>query len=420
MKLYQSFKCFYKFSLSVNFLVYFLLFNLSSIFETKAQNNDILSATQMVNQDSIKSYIQHLENYGTRFMIAPNRLEIAVWLQNKFKSLGIDSVRIDTFQTQTIHQNLALDTVTKQYNVVATISGSSKKKLIICGHYDCFAYGDPFTVAPGADDDASGIAACLESARIFSEINYLPEHTIEIIAFAAEELMNSGLGGYDIHAANALANNDSIDLVIHNDMIGFNDGYWSIFLSNYPGCESETAFLASVSENYTSLNTHFWPSTLGPFADRAFYDRGYKCVYVEENFDANPNYHSVTDLLSNMDVAFCAEATKISIGGIMQYDISSETTSTVRLVSEKAQFSIYPNPILNNATISYNLEKDSYIELNIFDVTGQKIKTIVSGITQKGNNIVEFENENFQGIYFISLSIDKELKYTQKVIFQQF
>lgn len=396
---------------------YILLLNCFTIFEVKAQNknlyDEISTAVNLVSQDSIESYIQQLEDFETRFMIAPNRLEIALWLQAKFKNLGVDSVRIDTFETHTIHQNLELDTVTKQYNVVATIPGSSESKVIICAHYDSYCYGDPFTFAPGADDDASGTAACLESARIFSERSYAPKHTIEIIAFAAEELMNSGLGGYDIHAANAQANNETIDLVIHNDMIGYNDGTWTVFFSNYPGCESETAMLASVCDNYTSLNKLFWPPTMGPFADRAFYNRGYKSVYLEENFDLNPNYHQATDLLINMDASYCAEVTKISIGGVMQNDL---TTSINDLTLSDYTFSVFPNPISDIATIQYTLEKDSYIELSLFDITGKKVKTIDLGNRQKGQNSIEFINQNLSGIYFINLSIDNKMRQTRKII----
>lgn len=395
-----------------------LLLNCFNVFEVKAQNKDfndeILTAVQLVNQDSIESYIQHLEDYETRFMLAPNRLEIAQWLQAKFKKLGVDSVRIDTFETHTIFHEI--DTITKQYNVVATIPGSLESKTIICAHYDSYCYGDPFSFAPGADDDASGTAACLESARIFSEFNYTPKYTIEIIAFAAEELMRYGLGGYDIHAANAQANNDTIDLVIHNDMIGYNDGTWTVFLSNYPGCESETAMLASVCDNYTSLNKQFWPSTMGPFADRAFYNRGYKSVYLEENFDLNPNYHQATDLLINMDASYCTEVTKISIGGAMQNDLQNETTSINDLALNDNAFSVFPNPISDIATIQYTLEKNSYIEFILYDITGVKIKTIEIGKRTKGQYSTEFINQNLSGIYFISLNIDNKKKYTQKVI----
>lgn len=406
------------FSILKNLLFFFIFIYLFTAFETKAQTDYILTTTLLVNEDSIESYIQHLENYETRFMIAPNRLEIANWLQNKFILLGIDSVRIDTFQTHTVHAGLGIDTTTTQYNIVATIPGLSAKKVIICGHYDSFAYGDPFTFAPGADDDASGIAACLEVARVFSEINYTPEHTIEIVAFAAEELMNYGLGGYDIHAANATIKNDTIDLVINNDMIAYNDGFWTIFFSNYPGCEAETALIASVCDSYTSLNKQYWPSTLGPFADRAFYYRGFKSVYIEENFDENPNYHKVTDILNNIDASFCAEATKISIAGTMHYDLESETTSINKLTFNENRFSVYPNPVSEKATIVFDLDKNSYTEISLYNITGEKMEIIDTGEKSIGRHSIEFAKNNFQGIYFITLCIDKEKKYTKKLIFK--
>ncbi len=68
-------------------------------------------------------------------------------------------------------------------------------------------------------------------------------------------------------------------------MIGYNDGYRTVFLSNYPGCESETALLSSVCDNYTHLNKYLWPSNMGP-ASR-FKWRFFMRLHREENFDAN-------------------------------------------------------------------------------------------------------------------------------------
>ncbi len=49
-----------------------------------------------ISVDSVESYIQHLQGYGTRSYNEPNRKEIAEWIAEKFTSLGIVDVKIDS------------------------------------------------------------------------------------------------------------------------------------------------------------------------------------------------------------------------------------------------------------------------------------------------------------------------------------
>ena len=52
------------------------------------------------------------------------------------------------------------------------------------GHYDSFSTDDPMNIAPGADDDASGVAAAIEIARIINATGFEPNSTIKLAAFA--------------------------------------------------------------------------------------------------------------------------------------------------------------------------------------------------------------------------------------------
>ena len=187
------------------------------------KNNSIDSIIQRciseINQDSIKATMQYLQDFGTRFSLAPNRKEVASWIQNKFISMGYNTV-LDSFELIT-HCTLSFchDTntyTTMQYNVVATKQGSVNpdKEYIIGGHYDSYSTNNPMIFAPGADDDASGVAAAIEIARVMKKINYNSESTIKFIAFAAEEgRYHTNLFGGSEHSA--------IDAVNNHENIGF-------------------------------------------------------------------------------------------------------------------------------------------------------------------------------------------------------
>src|SRR5664279_2470398 len=64
--------------------------------------------------------------------------------------------------------------------------------IVLGAHYDSISYNfdDSAAYAPGADDDASGIAALLEMARIMSQHHH--RATIIFIAFSAEEIQRAG------------------------------------------------------------------------------------------------------------------------------------------------------------------------------------------------------------------------------------
>jgi hypothetical protein len=107
---------------------------------------------------------------------------------------------------------------TLQHNVVCTLQGvgSGAGVIIIAAHYDSASYDtDPATFAPGADDNATGVAAMLEIARIMSQAPH--RATIIFVAFAAEETGRQGsirfvsdyLKQYDIDVR-AVLNLDSI------------------------------------------------------------------------------------------------------------------------------------------------------------------------------------------------------------------
>ena len=139
----------------------------------------INNITSLVNIDSVQFYIQNLQNFQTRFLLADTRDIVAQWIKNQFIQMGFSDVIIDSFQYQG----------TWQKNVIATLQGVYEPQIynIVGGHHDSYSSGDPMVFAPGADDNASGTAAVLEIARVIKATNYQPESTIKFITFAAEE-----------------------------------------------------------------------------------------------------------------------------------------------------------------------------------------------------------------------------------------
>ncbi|MFH0864603.1 MAG: M20/M25/M40 family metallo-hydrolase [Bacteroidota bacterium] len=275
-----------------------------------------------IRSDSIHSYLQSLENFGTRFCLADNHRVVAVWLQDKFISMGYANTVLDSFFISEqwpwsggqIYNMYA-------YNVVATLYGSETpdEVFIAGGHYDDIVYpnGDPLITAPGADDNGTAIAATLEIARVFSENNIQPKSTIKFIAFGAEEL---GLLGSSHYANEAFSNGENIQMMINCDMIGTNTelpGSWHIRLQNYSGCENETSLAKYICQNYTSLSTVDANNNSSGSDSYSFWSYGFPAIFLQE-YEFSPVYHTVNDLVVNIDPAYCAEITKVACGMLLQ------------------------------------------------------------------------------------------------------
>lgn len=110
-------------------------------------------------------------------------------------------------------------------NVVATLRGtqpeSSNRLYVVSGHYDsmCTSPTDAVCDAPGANDDASGVAAVLEMARVMSKYSF--DATIIFMAVAGEE---QGLLGSTYFAEQARQKKLNIEGMFTNDIVGNSTG----------------------------------------------------------------------------------------------------------------------------------------------------------------------------------------------------
>lgn len=254
-----------------------------------------------VNQDSLYSFVSGLQNFGSRQALNENRKDVALWIQNKFMSFGIDDVVLDSFQVY------IYDTLTWQFNVVATIPGQLDDLVYIVGaHHDSYASIDS---APGADDNASGTAAALEIARCVSQLNYIPEKTFKFMTFAAEEF---GLHGSHHYAREARSRGEKIQLMINNDMIGnSNDVSWNTVINSYTGYRDVAEKADQLFEIYTNVNGIVSPGNARSSDSYSFFVEGFPTVFfIEEDF--SPVYHSWNDLTDFMNFEYLAENVKLS------------------------------------------------------------------------------------------------------------
>ena len=180
-----------------------------------APDSQIEALVRKISQDSLAKTVRRLVAFETRFMGSDSNAASAAWLKDRMEGLGY-RVRLDTFTVNVNQRVLGRRFVIpnlKQWNVVATKPGLlfPNKKVILGGHYDSISLDraqDAQDGAPGADDNASGVAGLLEIARILQDVAL--DVTVEMVFFGAEEL---GLIGSTHYANEAQRRGDEIVLM---------------------------------------------------------------------------------------------------------------------------------------------------------------------------------------------------------------
>jgi hypothetical protein len=219
-----------------------LVFNFSVNAQTIIQRDpEIEQMVKEVSADSLKSYIHSMVSYGTRNTLSTqtdaNRGIGAarVWVLNKFNEFakqagGRLTAMIDTTTLQP--DGRRVDAPLVLGNVVATLKGTDPnddRVFIISGHLDNMRSSvmDRVGDAPGANDDASGVSAVLECARIMSKHSF--PATIVFIAVSGEE---QGLLGANYNADKSKKNNVNIEAVLNNDIMGSNNSSETNIIDN--------------------------------------------------------------------------------------------------------------------------------------------------------------------------------------------
>lgn len=125
---------------------------------------------------SAYGYLDYLANtIGTRVAGSAKEVEAGNYVKAEFEKLGY-GVTVQPFGYGSSGKT--------SNNIVATKIGTSPKVLIVGAHYDSVSAGK------GADDNASGVAVMLESAKAVAQLN--TPYTVKFIAFGAEEAGTRG------------------------------------------------------------------------------------------------------------------------------------------------------------------------------------------------------------------------------------
>ena len=236
--------------------------------QAQPPDRELRALLREIDADRIEATVERLVGFGTRHTLSaqddPVRGIGAArdWIFEQLTGYAAASAGRMTVERQSFIQPVSsrIPTPTRITNVVATLRGDTApdRIYVVTGHYDSRASDvlDFTSDAPGADDDASGVAAVLELARVMATRR--SEATIVFAAVAGEE---QGLYGSDHLAQGFQDAGADVQGMFSNDIVGTGDAHDDsrpephtirLFVEGVP--TSETAAQATIRKSVGGEN----------------------------------------------------------------------------------------------------------------------------------------------------------------------
>ena len=259
------------------------------------ENAIIREMMNQVSMDSLQATVQHLQDYNNRFWKSENAFAASDWIAGRMEVLGLE------VEQQAFSVNTWLGSGQAAPNVIGIQRGTLyPDTYVVCGsHFDSFSWeGYNGGLCPGADDNATGVASVLESARIMTQYEF--EYSIIYCAYGCEEM---GLYGSEAYASRCQQQGMDILGYFNNDMNGYlNPGDPIHIDCIYPNS------VAPIGTYYMNVGSVYFPElpirhvnfNEGDSDHTSFNEHGYMGIYPFEYYQHySPYIHTVNDLIGN-------------------------------------------------------------------------------------------------------------------------
>jgi hypothetical protein len=282
------------------------------------RSRQVIALLENVSTQNLASHVEALAALQTRHVNSPTVNDAAAIIYEAFQAAGGGwQVAYDDFP-------LTFDgALTTQRNVVASLPGSdpSAGVVVVGAHYDSRTVDitDATSRAPGADDNASGVAALLEMARLLRDTT--PRATVVFIAFSGEEV---GVMGSNHYVRVANERGDDIRAMIALDIIGNAAGAageGAIRAFSAPPDASASRQLARFVDLQGRTYLPGFEVLVQPTVDRPgrysdhvpFSDSGIPAMRLIEAVEDTTSQHSALDLPETVSSDYLRRATQLAL-----------------------------------------------------------------------------------------------------------
>ncbi len=211
------------------------------------QKELVAKAHAMVDESNLRSTIEALSSYRNRYYTSQTGVHSQEWVGAKWTEMTSSMPNVDLQYFE--HADYP------QRSVILTVKGSTKPNevIVVGAHGDSIAGWSPTddVDAPGADDDASGLAVITEALRIMNAMGVRPDRTMKFISYAAEEV---GLRGSSDVAQSFRDRNENVVGVMQLDMTNFTTRPKEIVLMTDYTDARQNSFIKNLIKTYLPKN----------------------------------------------------------------------------------------------------------------------------------------------------------------------
>lgn len=284
---------------------------------------DPMALAAEVSQSELEGTIQGLEALMTRYTMGQGDERARDYLMGRITDLGL-TAELDPFQVGSEMAN----------NIILRHPGSEDSDVvyIFSAHYDSTS-STPQTAAPGADDNATGVAAVLEAARVLTPHAF--RHDLWFVFTAAEE--QGSLGSK--HMVEWLgAQGVNVKGVIAPDMIG----YWPLGdddkfdILGDPASEFLVDHMADVATRLGVAHKKWVEHTFCYGDDHTnFQEAGFPAITPMDCVEAHnvagstedtPHYHQPSDTFDTLHMPFTTKVSGVIVTTLAELAEPIETT----------------------------------------------------------------------------------------------
>lgn len=313
------------------------------------ENPIIREMMNQVSMDSLEATVQHLQDYQNRMWNSQNAFDASDWIAGRMAALGLE------VEQQPFYASTWTGSGQAAPNVIGIQRGTLYPDIyVVCGsHFDSFSYEAMYGggTCPGADDNATGVASVLESARIMTQYEF--EYSIVYCAYGCEEM---GLYGSEAYASRCQQEGMEILGYFNNDMNGYLYGDVIHIDCIYPNS------VAPIGDYYMNVGSVYFPElpirhvnfSEGDSDHTSFNNHGYMGIYPFEDYQHySPNIHTPNDLIGPSVTSFemSQQYCRMNIGCLSE-------------IANPVGSQVYCNPV-NDFAVEYPYVADDYSTLRL-------------------------------------------------------
>jgi hypothetical protein len=309
----------------------------------------VSSMLAQVDQARLAATVQELEALGTRFHSSESGLATTAKVRELFQgATGLDAA--GAVFTEVDHSAATITQATKQKSLVVTLpgQGDDATTVVVGAHLDSINNSSP--QAPGADDDASGIATLVEMARVIAASGAKFQRRIELHAYAGEEISLIGsrhiassyrqegrkvsaMMQFDMNSWSRDPAQQTIHLITDDTHVNLRRSTKDL-LNSYLGGDFVEKRLGAGTSDHRSWSDEGYPAVF-PFEDPEDYNRA---LHTAQDTSATANNLALSKRFAQLGLAFLAhhaglvdgsaEAAKTALRAALPTDLKLAVTAT--------------------------------------------------------------------------------------------